>query len=134
TMKNGMMKAALIRSFGGPEVLSYEEIPTPTPGPGKVLVKVEAVGANYYDLLIRSGAVSSAIPLPHVGGSDIVGMVIAKAGDVAEWEVGDRVIVAPGYATASSEQRHSPENEAPSYFPTGTFEWGGYAQCVEVAA
>jgi NADPH:quinone reductase-like Zn-dependent oxidoreductase len=67
------MQAALMHSFGEPDVLTYGEVPTPSPKPEHVLVRVEAVGVNYYDMLIRSGAVSRDIELPHVGGSDVVG-------------------------------------------------------------
>lgn len=127
-----MMQAVVIRSFGGPEVLNWEEVSTPKPRPGHVLVRVEAVGVNYYDTLIRSGAVSRAIKLPHVGGSDVVGAVEALGDGVSKWSVGDPVIVAPGYPTDPKERLFTPENEAPSYYPTGTFEWGGYARFMEV--
>lgn len=128
------MEAIVMNAFGGPEVLRHQEVPTPAPRSGRVLVRVEAAGVNYYDVLIRSGAVSSTIPLPHIGGSDVVGVIQAKADDVSGWQVGDRVIVAPGYPIAPEEQSTKPENEAPSYFPAGTYEWGGYAQYMEVSA
>jgi NADPH:quinone reductase len=128
------MQAVVIRAFGGPEVLSCEEVPTPHPKPGHVLVRVEAVGVNYYDTLVRSGAVSTDIALPHIGGSDVVGAIEALGEGVDGWAIGDRVIVAPGYPVDRAERRHQPENEAPSYYPTGTFEWGGYAGFMEVHA
>jgi NADPH:quinone reductase-like Zn-dependent oxidoreductase len=127
-----MMKAVVIREFGGPEVLSYEDIAIPQPKPGHVLVKVSAAGVNYYDTLIRSGAVSTEIALPHIGGSDIVGEVHALGDGVKRWQQGDKVIVAPGYPTEPAEREQTPENQAPSYYPTGTFEWGGYAQYMQV--
>ena len=126
------MQAAVMHSFGGPDVLTYGEVPTPCPKPDHVLVRVEAVGVNYYDTLIRSGAVSREIQPPHVGGSDVVGVVEARGEGVTNWAEGDGVIVAPGYPTDPSEQLCEPENEAPSYYPAGTFEWGGYAQFMEV--
>jgi NADPH2:quinone reductase len=129
-----MMKAVLITQFGGPDVLSHDEVPVPQPRRGRVLVKVSAVGVNYYDTLVRSGAVSRNIALPHVGGSDIVGEIEALGDGVEGWSPGDRVIVAPGYPIDEEQQRHRPENEAPSYYPTGTFEWGGYAQYIEIHA
>ena len=61
------------------------------------LIKVEAVGANYYDTLVRSGAVSRSIPLPHVIGSDVVGHIEKLGADVKTLALGDRVIVAPGF-------------------------------------
>jgi NADPH2:quinone reductase len=126
------MQAAVMHSFGGPDVLTYGEVPTPCPKPDHVLVRVEAVGVNYYDTLIRSGAVSREIQLPHVGGSDVVGVVEARGEGVTNWAEGDGVIVAPGYPTDPSERLCEPENEAPSYYPAGTFEWGGYARFMEV--
>ena len=128
------MKAVFIHEFGGPEVLTVERTSRPRLGDTDVLVRVLAAGVNYYDGLVRSGAVSRDIALPHVGGSDVVG-VVEEAGPLAgAWQPGDRVIVAPGYPTRPEEQGAAPENEAPSYFPTGTFEWGGYAQFMRVDA
>ena len=89
---------------------------------------------NYYDTLVRSGAVSSAIPLPHVFGSDVVGRIEQLGAGVDTIGLGDRVIVAPGFPTDAAEWDIVPENAAPSYFPTGTFGWGGYAQFMEVPA
>jgi NADPH:quinone reductase len=128
------MQAMTIEEFGGVDVLNAREVPTPKARPGYVLVKVEAVGVNYYDTLIRSGAVSRDIALPHVGGSDVVGLIEAIGEDVRGFAPGQKVIVVPGYPTDVAEQAHLPENEACSYFPTGTFEWGGYAQFMEVSA
>lgn len=126
------MKAVVMRGFGGPEVLDYDEIAIPQPKPGHVLVRVLAAGVNYYDTLIRSGAVSRDIALPHIGGSDVVGEIHSIGEGVEGWEQGDKVIVAPGYPVAPAEREHQPENEAPSYYPAGTFEWGGYAQYMQV--
>ena len=69
------MQAAMLTGFGDVDVLSFTEVPTPTPRAGHVLIRVDAVGTNYYDTLVRSGAVSTSIPLPHIVGSDIVGRV-----------------------------------------------------------
>ena len=79
-------------------------------------MKVDAVGVNYYDTLIRAGAVSRDIALPHVGGSDVVGVIEATGEDVTGFAPGQKVIVAPGYPTDVAEQAHRPENEARSYF------------------
>src|SRR5262245_12904638 len=126
------MQAATINAFGEVDVLSFGEVPTPSPKPGHVLVKVEAVGANYYDTLVRSGAVSRSIPLPHVVGSDIVGRIERLGAGGSTFGIGDRVIVAPGFPSDPAEWDMTPENEAPSYFPTGTYGWGGYARYMEV--
>lgn len=128
------MQAVTIAAFGDIDVLNFGEVPDLTPKTGHVLIKVEAVGANYYDTLVRSGAVSRSIPLPHVIGSDIVGRIEKLGAEVKTLALGDRVIVAPGFPTDPAEWDIKPENEAPSYFPTGTYGWGGYAQYMEVPA
>jgi NADPH2:quinone reductase len=128
------MKAATMSAFGDIDVLQFGDVPTPAPKPGHVLVKVEAVGTNYYDTLVRAGAVSQLLPLPHVVGSDIVGSVEQLGRDVNDLSLGDRVIVAPGFPSDPQEWSITPENEAPSYFPTGTYGWGGYAQFIDIPA
>ncbi len=128
------MRAVTIRAFGDETALTCEEIPMPEPRPGHVLVMVEAAGANYYDTLVRSGAVSRAIALPHVFGSDVVGKIAKVGRGVTGFEIGERVIVAPGFPADPAEWGTTPENEAPSYYPTGTFSWGGYAQYMEAPA
>src|SRR6185369_6740803 len=128
------MQAITIPAFGDTDVLTFGEVPTPEPKAGHVLVRVDAVGVNYYDTLVRSGAVSRSIPLPHIVGSDVVGRVEKLGAGVANANLGDRVIVAPGFPSDPAEWDVTPENEAPSYFPTGTHGWGGYAQYMEVPA
>jgi NADPH2:quinone reductase len=128
------MHAATITAFGDIDVLNFAEVPMPSLKSGNVLIKIEAVGTNYYDTLVRSGAVSRSIPLPHVVGSDIVGHIEKLGDEVKTLRLGDRVIVAPGFPSDPSEWDITPENEAPSYFPTGTYGWGGYAQYLQVPA
>jgi NADPH2:quinone reductase len=128
------MKAATIHAFGDIDVLNFEDVPTPKPRPGHVLIRVSAVGTNYYDILLRSGAVSRDIALPHVIGSDVVGEIVEVGEGVFGWQPSDKVIVAPGFPHDPAEWEVVPENEAASYYPTGTFGWGGYAQEMEVAA
>lgn len=128
------MQAATIADFGDIDVLNFCEVPTPSPKSGHVLIRIEAVGTNYYDTLVRSGAVTRSIPLPHVVGSDVVGHIEKLGAEVKTLALGDRVIVAPGFPSDPAEWDLRPENEAPSYFPTGTYGWGGYAQYIEVPA
>jgi NADPH2:quinone reductase len=128
------MLAATITDFGDLDVLNFGEVATPAPAAGHVLIKVEAAGTNYYDTLVRSGAVSQSIALPHVIGSDVVGSIEKVGPGVTALAEGDKVIVAPGYPCDPAEWDVKPENEAPSYFPTGTFAWGGYAQYMVVPA
>jgi len=69
------MRAVFFRRFGGPEVLEEGELPTPEPGPGQVRLKVIATALNRLDVWVRLEP--SDIPMPHVGGSDVVGTVDA---------------------------------------------------------
>ena len=133
-MEKRSMQAVVIRSFGAPSVLEVGEVPVPEPRSGHVRIRVTAAGVNYYDTLVRRGAVSQKIPLPHVMGSDVVGEVDRLGPGVTGLHEGQKVIVAPGYPCDPAEWGVEPENEAPSYFPTGTFAWGGYAPFMEVPA
>ena len=91
------MEAATIADFGDVDVLDFREVPTPSPKAGHVLLKIDAVGTNFYDTLVRSGAVTRSIPLPHVVGSDIVGHVEKLGAEVNTLTLGDRIIVARGF-------------------------------------
>ena len=64
------MKAILVHRFGGPEVLELQEVPTPKPGPGQILVRVHAAGVNPYDTYMRAGTYAIKPPLPYTPGSD----------------------------------------------------------------
>lgn len=83
------MKAIRISALGGPEVLRYEEIPTPQPGPGEALVELEAMGVNFIDIYYRQGLYKTAHP--YVPGLEGAGRVTAVGSGVAEVKVGDRV-------------------------------------------
>lgn len=126
------MKAAYMTDFGGPGVFQVGEIDVPTLKTGQVLVRVEAAGVNYYDMLVRVGAVTRDIALPHIPGADAVGVVEDVAGDVIGFKAGDPVIVAPGFPVNSDEWGVGPENYKPSFYPGGTFNHGGYAQYMVV--
>ena len=53
--RRASMKAVRAHEVGGPEVLRYEEVPSPTPGPGQALVDIQAIGVNYTDVSSRRG-------------------------------------------------------------------------------
>ncbi len=90
------MKAVRIHEHGGPEVLRYEEIPDPQPGPHEVLVRVKACALNNLDLAVRRGIPGQKIPLPHILGSDVAGEVASLGEGTSRLKVGDRVLLAPG--------------------------------------
>ena len=87
------MKAVRIHKFGGPEVLTYEEIPDPQLRKDQVLVRVKACSLNHLDLWVRGGLPS--VKLPRIPGSDIAGEVAEVGEYVTGIRPGQRVIVAP---------------------------------------
>jgi len=97
------MKAILVREFGGPEVLKLEEIPTPRPAAGQVLVRIHAVGVNPYDTYMRNGAYAIKPPLPYTPGSDGAGVVESVGAGVDKVKPGDRVYVAKTVTGAYAE-------------------------------
>ena len=71
------MKAVRIHEDGGPEVLRYEDVPDPEPGPGEVLVRLRAASLNHLDVWVRRGLPS--VPKPRILGADGAGVVAASA-------------------------------------------------------
>ena len=117
------MKAIVFHEFGPPEVLRLEDVATPTPGPGEVLLKVHAVSVNRtLDLAVRAGEYARRPPLPHVLGVDPCGVVAAVGADVTTRKVGDRVVCEPVVSIGPIR--------APIIL--GVHVWGGYAEYVKV--
>ncbi len=128
------MQAALFREFGDHDVLKLEEVPTPKPGPGQLLIKILATGVNRLEHYLREGSVLTNIPLPHVLGSDASGVVEAIGEGVTGFTIGERVIPMPGYPLDESDYGFEPICAAPSYAIGGIVQWGTYAQYVAVPA
>jgi NADPH:quinone reductase len=126
------MKAIVVHEFGGPEVLKLEEVPTPKPAAGQVLVRVHAVGVNPYDTYMRAGTYAVKPPLPYTPGSDGAGVIEAVGPGVTKVKPGDRVYVAKtvsgayaDYALALESQVHPlPANVT---FSQGAGVWVPYA-------
>ena len=89
------MRAAYIEEHGGPDVLRVGERPEPEPRAGEVVVKVRAVALNHLDLWVRRGLPGLDLEMPHVGGSDVAGVVAGIGAEVQGWTPGDRVVVNP---------------------------------------
>jgi NADPH:quinone reductase len=83
-----MVHAIRVHQNGGPEVLKWDSVDVPAPGPGQVRLKQHAVGVNYIDVYQRSGLYK--LPLPFVAGSEGAGEVTAVGSGVTEFKVGDR--------------------------------------------
>ena len=88
-------KAIVVHQIGGPEVLRYEDIEVPAPGPGEALVRHRAIGLNFVDIYVRSG-VYPPPSLPYTLGTEGAGVVEAVGPNVSEVRVGDRVAYVGG--------------------------------------
>ena len=86
------MRAWLLHRTGGPNVLKLVQLPDPEPGPGEVVVRVEAIGINYAEVLSRKGLYGWAPRRPYVPGMEAVGTIEVVGPDVEERRVGERVI------------------------------------------
>lgn len=102
-----------MKEFGGPEVLQLEEVPTPKPGPGEVLVRIQATGVNPVETYIRAGKYARLPELPYTPGNDGAGVVEKVGADVSEFKAGDRVYTAGSisgtyaeFALCKKEQVH----------------------------
>jgi len=107
------MRAIVVHKFGGPEELKLEEIPTPKPAAGQVLVRIHGAGVNPYDTYMRAGTYAVKPPLPYTPGSDGAGVIEAVGDEVKKMKPGDRVYTAKTltgayaeYALALAEQVH----------------------------
>lgn len=119
------MRAVVMSEYGPASVLKLEEVPTPEPGPGEILIDVRAVSVNRtLDAIVRAGRYAHKPALPHVLGADPVGIVAAIGSDVSSRKVGDRVATRKilGFSREGAPQL------------LGVNCWGGYAEFVKVPA
>ncbi len=112
-----MTKAIRIHAPGGPEVMRYEDVPTPEPAPGEALIRHEAIGLNYIDVYFRTG-LYKAPSLPATLGMEGAGVVVAVGDGVTAVKPGDRVAYASAPIGAYATERtisadrlvHVPDN------------------------
>jgi NADPH2:quinone reductase len=97
------MRAILVRQFGGPEVLKLEELPTPQPAAGQVLVKIHAAGVNPADTYTRTGNYAVLPPLPYTPGIDGAGVVDSIGDGVKKVKPGERVYLAKSLSGTYAE-------------------------------
>jgi NADPH:quinone reductase len=97
-----MVAAVRVHKFGGPEVLAYEDVPVPAPGPGQIRVKQHACGVNFTDVYFRIGMYPAPGGLPFIVGSEAAGDVVDVGPGVSDFKRGDRVayVAGPGCYTA----------------------------------
>ena len=129
------MKAAIFYQHGGSEVLRYEEAIEPSVDAGQVRVRVKACALNHLDIWIRQGIPAFSVPLPHIGGCDVAGIVERVGNDVEGSAPGDRVFIAPGLSCWRCEFCLSGrDNLCLSYRILGAQVDGGMAEFVTVPA
>ena len=127
------MRAIIFSQHGGPEVLQVGEVPNPQIKANEALVEVRACALNHLDVWVRNGLPGIKIPLPHILGCDVAG-VVREVGDLVTWtKAGDEVMVQPGVSCG-----HCPEclagrvNMCDEYDIVGYRRDGGYAEFVAV--
>ena len=125
------MKAIVFHQHGGPEVLQYEEAPEPKIKANEVLVEVRACALNHLDVWARKGLPGIEIPLPHILGNDVAG-VVREAGELVDWvEAGEEVMLQPGVSCGHClECLRGRDNLCPQYRIVGYLIDGGYAELV----
>jgi NADPH2:quinone reductase len=97
------MKAVLCKAYGPPGTLVIEELSSPTPEPGEVVVSVKAAGVNFPDVLIIENKYQVKPPLPFSPGSELAGVVKTVGADVVGFKAGDSVMAITGYGAFAEE-------------------------------
>jgi NADPH:quinone reductase-like Zn-dependent oxidoreductase len=128
------MRAAIFHEFGGPEVVRVEDVPQPVPGPGEVLLAVQAAAMNHLDLWVRRG-LPIETTMPHIGGSDIAGEIAELGPGVEGYTAGERVVVDPSLSDGTCEWcRRGEQSLCINYKILGEHTQGGFAEYVAVPA
>ena len=127
------MKAVIFREHGGAEVLEPAEVADPKIKANEVLVEVRACALNHLDVWVRAGLPNVQIPLPHILGNDIAG-VVREAGELVNWiKPGAEVMLHPGVSCGHcSACLRGQDNFCPEYDIIGYRRDGGYAELVAV--
>ena len=127
------MKAVIFKQHGRPEVLQFNEVADPQINSDQVLVEVRACALNHLDVWVRSGLPGITIPLPHILGDDIAG-VVREVGELVTWvKPGDEVMLQPGVSCGHcAECLAGHDNMCDEYDIIGYRRDGGYAELVAV--
>ncbi len=129
------MKAIVFHEQGGPEVLQFEDVPSPEAGPGEAVIRVLACGVNNLDLRVREGRVPAKIPLPHISGSEAAGEIAELGTGVKGFTVGQAVAIAPYLFCGQCEFcQAGAENECMRGDILGLMSQGAYTEYVKVPA
>lgn len=127
------MKAVIFSQHGGPEVLKSTEVADPQIKANEVLVAVRACALNHLDVWVRGGLPGIKIPLPHILGNDVAG-VVREVGELVTWvKPGDEVMVQPGVSCGYClECLAGRDNMCMEYDIVGSGRDGGYAELLAV--
>jgi len=127
------MKAVLFQQHGGPEVLKLDQVPDPEIKPNEVLIEVRACALNHLDVWVRIGLPGIKIPLPHILGNDVAG-VVRETGSLVTWvRAGDEVMLQPGVSCGHcAECLAGRDNMCDDYDIIGYRRDGGYGELLAV--
>src|SRR5271169_7241354 len=127
------MKAVRIHQFGGPEVLTYEEVVDPQPRKNQVLVRVRACALNHLDVWVRTGL--PGVKLPHILGSDVAGEIVEVGEYVSGFKPGQRVLLAPMHYCGHCEKCvMGLQNQCREFTALGNAVDGGNCELIAVPA
>jgi NADPH2:quinone reductase len=130
-----IMKALVFYDHGELDALKYEDMPTPEPAGGEVLVKIEASALNHLDIWVRRGWPGLKLPKPHIGGADGAGVVAKLGAGVTGIEVGTPVAINPGINSVEDEfTRRGEHPMSPGYGILGESRTGTLAEYIVVPA
>ena len=107
------MKAVLCKSFGPPDTLVYEDIPSPVPGKGEVVITVKAASVNFPDVLIIENKYQMKPQLPFSPGSELAGVVKSVGEGATRFKPGDKVIAFTGAGAFAEEVKTEEERLIP---------------------
>ena len=126
------MKAIYSDEHGDISKLQYGEVEKPTPKKNEALIKVEAVALNHLDIWIRRGWKGLRLDLPHIGGSDITG-IIEQIEPNPNFNIGDSVILTPGFTTEKDHwTKNNLDSLSPNYEIIGESRKGGLAEFITI--
>ena len=118
------MKAIRVHQFGGPEVLQLEQVPTPQPGPGEVLVRMHAIGVNPVETYIRAGKYARLPDLPYTPGNDGAGVIEHVGSNVKEFKRDHCVYTAGSISGTYAERALCKEAQVHHLPPNVSFAQG----------
>jgi NADPH:quinone reductase-like Zn-dependent oxidoreductase len=123
------MKAVIFSQHGGPEVLKLADVADPNIKANEVLIEVRACALNHLDVWVRGGLPGIKIPLPHILGDDVAG-VVREVGELVTWiKPGDEVMIQPGISCGHcAECLAGRDNMCDEYDMIGYRRDGGYAE------